>query len=33
MSKYKQLAARFLENFKKFQGDCTPEVIASGPKI
>ncbi len=31
--KYKQLAQRFIENFKKFE-DLTPkEVIAAGPKI
>lgn len=33
MQKYKQLAQRFIENFKKFEYGCTPEVIASGPKI
>jgi phosphoenolpyruvate carboxykinase (ATP) len=33
MQKYKQLAARFIENFKKFESGCPPEVIKSGPKI
>lgn len=31
--KYKQLAARFIDNFKKFAPDCPPEVIDAGPKI
>jgi phosphoenolpyruvate carboxykinase (ATP) len=31
--KYKQLASRFIENFKKFEEGCPPEVIAAGPKI
>jgi phosphoenolpyruvate carboxykinase (ATP) len=31
--KYKQLAARFIDNFKKFAPDCPPEVIEAGPKI
>jgi phosphoenolpyruvate carboxykinase (ATP) len=33
MQKYKQLAARFIENFKKFETGCPPEVIKAGPKI
>jgi len=33
MLKYKQLAARFIENFKKFEDGCPPEVIKAGPKI
>jgi phosphoenolpyruvate carboxykinase (ATP) len=32
MQKYKQLAQRFVENFKKFESGCPPEVIAAGPK-
>ncbi|MFC1522889.1 phosphoenolpyruvate carboxykinase (ATP) [Elusimicrobiota bacterium] len=32
MTKYKQLAALFVENFKKFKSGCPPEVAASGPK-
>ncbi|HET7010539.1 MAG TPA: phosphoenolpyruvate carboxykinase (ATP) [Anaerolineales bacterium] len=33
MDKYRQLAARFIENFKRFESACPPEVIAAGPKI
>jgi len=32
MMKYKELASRFIENFKKFESGCPPEVIAAGPK-
>jgi phosphoenolpyruvate carboxykinase (ATP) len=32
MQKYRELASRFIENFKKFEDGCTPEVIAAGPK-
>lgn len=28
---YRQLAARFIENFKKFADDTTPDVCAAGP--
>jgi phosphoenolpyruvate carboxykinase (ATP) len=31
--RYKQLAGRFVDNFKKFETGCTPEVIAAGPKV
>ncbi len=31
--KYRQLAARFVENFKKFEDGCPPEVLAAGPKV
>ena len=31
--KYRQLAARFIDNFKKFSPDCPPNVIEVGPKI
>lgn len=31
--KYRQLAARFGENFKKFADDVPPEVRAAGPKL
>ncbi len=31
--KYRQLAARFLENFKKFEEGCPPEVLDAGPKV
>jgi phosphoenolpyruvate carboxykinase (ATP) len=30
--KYDQLAALYIENFKKFSAGCPPEVVASGPK-
>lgn len=33
MQKYRQLAARFVENFKKYAGGCPPEVQAAGPHI
>lgn len=29
---YQQLAARFIENFKKFADDAAPEVLAAGPQ-
>lgn len=31
--KYKQLAARFIDNMKKFEQDTPPAVVAAGPKI
>jgi phosphoenolpyruvate carboxykinase (ATP) len=31
--KYKQLAARFIENFKKYEEGCPPEVVKAGPKL
>ena len=33
MQKYKELASRFIENFKKFEDGCPPEVIKAGPVI
>jgi phosphoenolpyruvate carboxykinase (ATP) len=30
---YRDLASRFIENFKKFSEGCPPEVRAAGPKI
>jgi phosphoenolpyruvate carboxykinase (ATP) len=33
LQKYRQLASRFIENFKKFESGCPPEIIAAGPKI
>lgn len=32
-NRYAQLAARFIENFRKFQNECPPEVVAAGPKL
>jgi phosphoenolpyruvate carboxykinase (ATP) len=32
-NRYRQLAQRFVENFKKFEDGCAPEVIAAGPKV
>lgn len=29
--KYKELASRFIENFKKYASQCPPEVIKAGP--
>ncbi|MBT3714632.1 MAG: phosphoenolpyruvate carboxykinase (ATP), partial [Anaerolineae bacterium] len=31
--KYKQLALRFVDNFKKFAPDCPPELVKAGPKF
>ncbi len=31
--KYHQLAARFIDNFKKFAPDCPPDVVEAGPVI
>jgi phosphoenolpyruvate carboxykinase (ATP) len=33
MKRYTSLAARFIDNFKKFTEDCPPEVVNAGPKI
>ena len=33
LKKYRSLAARFIDNFKKFAEQCPPEVISAGPKI
>ncbi len=32
-SKYRQLATRYLDNFKRFADGCPPEVLAAGPKL
>ncbi len=32
MQKYRELAARFVENFKKYEEGCPKEVVAAGPK-
>ncbi|GAB4422801.1 MAG: phosphoenolpyruvate carboxykinase (ATP) [Anaerolineae bacterium] len=31
--KYRQLAARYVDNFKKYAPDCPPEVVAAGPRL
>ncbi len=31
MQRYRQLASRFVENFKKFEEGCSPEIIQAGP--
>jgi phosphoenolpyruvate carboxykinase (ATP) len=32
MKKYRELAARFIQNFRKFETGCPPEVVQAGPK-
>ena len=32
MQKYRELASRFVENFKKFEAGCPADVIGAGPK-
>jgi phosphoenolpyruvate carboxykinase (ATP) len=32
-NKYRQLAARFIDHFKKYAPDCPPEVRGAGPKV
>jgi phosphoenolpyruvate carboxykinase (ATP) len=33
MAKYRQLAARFIENFKKYAPDCPPGLAEAGPSV
>ena len=33
MKRYRGLASRFIDNFKKYEDASPPEVIAAGPKI
>jgi phosphoenolpyruvate carboxykinase (ATP) len=33
MQKYRQLAARFVENFRKFAPGCPAEVVGAGPRL
>ena len=33
MQRYRGLASRFIDNFKKFEDGCPPEIMAAGPKI
>jgi phosphoenolpyruvate carboxykinase (ATP) len=31
LQRYRQLAFRFVDNFKKFEAECRPEVVQAGP--
>lgn len=33
LQRYSELASRFIDNFKKFEDECTPDVQHAGPKI
>lgn len=33
MKKYRSLASRFIDNFKKYKADCSPEVIGCDPNF
>ncbi len=33
MERYRQLAGRFVSNFKKFEEGCSPQVVAAGPTL
>ena len=33
MEKYRQLATRFIDNFKKYASACDPEIVEVGPVI
>lgn len=33
LQKYKQLASRFIDNFKKFEANCPQEIVKAGPKL
>jgi phosphoenolpyruvate carboxykinase (ATP) len=33
MNKYRQLASRFIDNFKKFHDETPPEIVNAGPHI
>jgi phosphoenolpyruvate carboxykinase (ATP) len=33
MDKYRQLALHFVNNFKKFESSCPPEIAQAGPKL
>ena len=33
MAKYEALAQSFIENFKKYEAGCSPEVLAAAPKV
>ncbi len=33
MQRYRELGARFVENFKRFEADSPPEVVQAGPQL
>jgi phosphoenolpyruvate carboxykinase (ATP) len=33
MLRYRELASRFIDNFRKFADESSPEVSASGPRL
>jgi phosphoenolpyruvate carboxykinase (ATP) len=33
IEKYRQLATRFIDNFRKFSMDCPPEITAQNPRL
>jgi phosphoenolpyruvate carboxykinase (ATP) len=33
MTHYRELAKRFIDNFRKFEDSCTQDIIDSGPKL
>lgn len=33
MKRYRALASRFVDNFKKFEAGCPPEVVEAGPRL
>ena len=33
VQKYRQLASRFIDNFKKFVDECPPEIVNAGPHL
>ena len=33
MHRYKELASRFMENFKRYEANCSPDVLKAGPKL
>jgi phosphoenolpyruvate carboxykinase (ATP) len=33
LKKYRQLAMYFINNFRKFEADCPPEITQAGPKV
>jgi hypothetical protein len=33
MRKYRQLATRFIDNFRKFAPESSPDIVEAGPKL